>query len=122
MKKKIVSVLLLTSMFFILAACGFSGTGKEEAIDAAEKYTKKEVYTALGVVPERFSSEVIYSETVKDIDYYLIVVKYYLDDSSNPGGSICAYCSSYVKNATDIMAPEYPYKQHLEELKALFGI
>ncbi len=97
---------------------GLFGTSDSTCIEAAEKGVKSQVYKELGVVADRFDSEVIY----KDGNDRLIAVKYAFDDG-DWGGAYCLYLvGEYVVNGTSMLPPGFDFDAQLEELKALFGL
>ena len=68
---------------------------------------------------EVYDTDVIY----KKDGTRLIVIQFYTEGSSIAVGSYCVYCEDgYVSNSTKMMGAEYPYEDHIDELKALFGI
>ena len=128
----IITVGFFIAVFFIVrnlingnnnGIVGGNNDYEKKSIEAAEKLANQQVYETIGVAPEKLTSQVIYKETNKDEKIYLIVVKYYLRKTDGPGGAICVYCNyGYAINSTEIKHPDYPYKNYLNELKALFGI
>ncbi|WP_367925530.1 hypothetical protein [uncultured Ruthenibacterium sp.] len=88
-------------------------------IRSAENYVNQQVYQLSGQTCKTFDSEVIY----KSGSERLISVKFYLEDTSKPSGSFCVYCiykSAY--DSTTMMDADFSYEEHLDELKALFGV
>ncbi len=120
---KAITLTLMVSMLVItLVGCDifdvFYGTSDSACIEVAEKGVKSQVYKELGVVADRFDSEVIY----KDGDDRLIAVKYAFDDG-DWGGAYCLYLvGEYVVNGTSMLPPGFDFDERLEELKALFGL
>ena len=89
------------------------------AVDAAEKYVNQQVYYSLGITCEKYDTDVIYKKHVT----HPITIQIYTEGSSIAVGSYCVYCEDgYVSNSTKMMGAEYPYEDHIDELKALFGI
>ena len=87
--------------------------------DAAQKYVGQQVYRSLGIVCERYRTEVIY----KDGDTRLIAVQFYTEGAGAAGGSFCVYCvAGTVCSSTTMMGSGYDYEEALPELKALFGL
>lgn len=104
------SVLLIILLFNIF--------GCENYKEEAEKYVKQDVYRELGVVADKFDTEVIH----KDGDERLVAVRYAVD-GGDWMGSYCVYMSGeYVRNCTTMLPSGYDFNEHLEELIALFGI
>ena len=93
---------------------------ESKAIEAAEKYAKQSTYREIGIVPESTDSKVIY----KDGGKRLICVRVALEKgSSSRGISYCVYTNKdYVINCTNAMGGDYDFKEHLEEVKTLFGL
>ena len=113
---KIIVLIVLIGSFFV---GGNLFTSESDAIESAEKMVNHEVYRYLGLVPERFDSEVIY----KDGDNRLIQVRYSLDKSREWDGTCCVYTiGEYARNCTTIMGPGYDFKEDLAGTKALFGL
>ena len=95
------------------------GTPMALSKDAAEKYVGQQVYRSLGIVCERYRTEVIY----KDGDTRLIAVQFYTEGAGAAGGSFCVYCvAGTVCSSTNRMGSGYDYEEVLPELKALFGL
>ncbi len=91
-------------------------------IEEAEKHVKSYVYQELGVVADHFTSEIIY-----EADRHPLVFIRFGVGSREPMGSYCVYCYRgighvSVLNATKMLPPGYSYREHLEELKALFAV
>lgn len=90
-----------------------------KSVEAAEKYVNQQVYYSLGLACDHYKSEVIY----KDGDVKLIAVQFYLPKATSASGSYCVYCDGgYVVSSTKMMGADYPYRDNLSNLKALFGI
>ena len=119
MKKTLILILCFATLASVFVSCGLLDNGDADAKDAAEKYLGKQVYSNLGLAPERYDSKIIF----KDKGKRLIVVKYSLDSSDSWGGSICVYTSNdVVINATTINGSEFEYEERLNELRAMFGV
>lgn len=117
--KSIVGSLLVLVILFIVIPNFMDGSFGNKSIEAAEKHVNQQVYVTLGITCEKYDSNVIY----KSKDIQLISVKFYTKGSPNAAGSYCVYCvNGYVINSTNMMGAEYSYKEHIDELKALFGI
>lgn len=87
--------------------------------EAAEKFANHLVYEKTGLVPERLSSYALYT----DGDNQLVVVSFYCSNFGTADGAICVHCTYGVAlRATQILDPDYPFRSHLPELKANFGI
>ncbi len=111
-------VIVLVILFLITRFIKGDIFGKK-SIDAAEKYVNQQVYNSLGLVCDYYKSEIIFNEG----DIKLVAVQFYLPDATSPSSSYCVYCKNgYVVNSTKMMGAEFPYKDKLSELKALFGI
>lgn len=124
MSKNLISKLIpvivaIVMIIYVGNTLGWFGLGNGEAKKAAEAYVNKQVYSSLGVSAKNYSSKVIYNEDGKK----LIAVKYSIENNSNWGGSCCVYYKDGVAfNGTAIMAPEYDFEEHIDEVKALFGV
>ena len=119
LKNTIVPIAIILIFVFVIPKLIHGDFFGNKAIDSAEKYVNQQVYTSLGIPCEKYNSEIIY----KSGDIKLISVKFYTANSSVAVGSYCVYCDDeYVVNSTTMMGAEYSYKEHIEELKALFGI
>lgn len=115
--KTIPTIITIIGVIYIIFTL-FGGGSESKAIDAAEKHAKQSYYTAIGLVPENFSSEVIY----KDGDKRLIEVKTALE-GYDWDATYCVYTSGeYVANCTTMMGSGFDCKENMEELKALFGL
>ena len=113
---KIIVLIILIGSFFV---GGNLFTNESDAIESAEKMVNHEVNRYLGLVPERFDSEVIY----KDDDDRLIQVRYCLDKSGDWDGTCCVFTKGdYAYNCTTIMGAGYDFEENLAETKALFGL
>lgn len=110
-------VVLVLFIWGIVSIISYFSNG--QPIRSAENYVNQQVYQLSGQTCQKFDSEVIY----KDGSERLISVKFYIEDTSKPVGSFCVYCiykSAY--SSTTVMDANFPYKEHLDELKALFGV
>ena len=110
---------LIVFIPLIIALLSYFGvTGGNTARKEAENHVKQSVYASLGVVPQKFNSEVIYKDGTKR----LIEVKYGLT-STEWDGTYCVYLNDkYVVNSTVMMGAGYSFKEHIGEVKALFGL
>lgn len=111
-----VLIILLPVIFYFIFNSG--GSSEKDAIEAAEKWVNKQVYSSLGVLPQEFRSVEIYKEGKKR----LIEVKFGLKDK-NWDGTYCVYTErEYVLGGTNMMGADYSFKSHLAETKAIFGL
>ncbi len=85
----------------------------------AENYVKSQVYNELGGVVDRFDSDIIYKKG-KDA---IVEVKFYIDGEVPFDGVYCVHFRNRVQyGCTDMQMSGFDGQDHLEELKALFGI
>lgn len=114
----VLSLLFVIAVLLIPRWLGGDPFGSKSK-DSAEKYVGQQVYRSLGIVCERYRTEVIY----KDGDTRLIAVQFYTEGAGAAGGSFCVYCvAGTVCSSTTMMGSGYDYEEALPELKALFGL
>lgn len=112
---EIIVLIILIGSFFV---GGNLFTSESDIIEDAEKMVNQDVYRNLGLVPERFDSEVIY----KDGDERLIQVRYDLA-SDGWDGTYCVYTlGKSASRCTTMMGATYDFEENLVETKALFGL
>ena len=115
----LIRIVVIVAVVFLLPKIISGDILGNKSVDAAEKYVSQQVYSSLGIACDHFKSKVIYKEG----DVKLITVQFYLPDATSPSGSYCVYCDGgYVVNSTKMLEADYPYRDKLSELKALFGI
>ena len=101
------------------------GNNIDAIIEEAEKKVNHTAYTKIGFTATSYSSKIIYED---NNDYYIVWVKFSIsDDSDDFFGACCVKVKSYGDTAvawstTSIMAPEYDFEKHLDELKAQFTL
>ncbi len=114
-QKWIAVIGLMVTIGIYLSTTGIFFNYEQEA----ENYVKSQVYNELGGVVDRFDSDIIYKKG-KDA---IVEVKFYIEGEVPFDGVYCVHFKNRVRfGCTDMQMSGFDGQEHLEELKALFGI
>lgn len=121
-KSKIITLVsLILAISTLLCSCSLFGNDKDKkAIEAAEKYANQLAYRDVGLPPDHFKSEVIYSKDSAQ----LVAVEFTYDDYSSLGGSYCIFVNygMAVRNSKYMNVKISYYKNNLKDFIAMFGV
>lgn len=121
--KRFLCSALILILLVSCTSCSFLGStdSEKEVIEAAEKYVNSRVYKTIGLVPESFSSEIIYED-----EYDRIVAVKYGFDSSADDGAYCVYVvdggAPTAITSTDELPVGFDFEGRLDEIRAIFGL
>lgn len=96
----------------------YGGGTNSSATESAEKYANSQLYSTYGIVADRMTSDVIYSDGADK----LVEIKFYYDGECF--GVCCVHTGtgSVALGCTTIMMPDYDFEDNLRSTKALFGL